>query len=62
MIKKVNLGINTAFDLEDTNDLNQSEKNNLNQNISDSVYNLFTEENLENAFLLFDKEKNGFIL
>ena len=22
---------------------------------------LFTEENLENAFLLFDKEKNGFI-
>ena len=43
---KIKLGINTAFDLEDTSDLNQSEKNNLNQNISDSVYNLFTEENL----------------
>ena len=57
---KISLGINTCFNLEN-DDLNESEKRNLNQNLSDGVYNLFKEENLVCENLINIKENTNSI-
>jgi hypothetical protein len=57
---KISLGINTNFNEED-DDLNESEKRNLNQNLSDGVFNLFKEENLVCENLINIKENTDSI-
>ena len=49
---KVNLMVNTSFDSEDPNDLNESEKNNMVPSNPDSVYNLFKEKVLSTKSLI----------